>query len=129
MLSERLETIKKILNGNEEKSYNVVRQIDMLMKSDIISTALLARKAKITLKEAKDVIKYLVNQNELEFFIIVECANPNIKNSNNEIHHYKHFNSIREFNEFTKVEECPICGCGYSYDIDNAKIGFRRLSD
>jgi hypothetical protein len=124
MLSERLEGIKKHL-VDKSKSESVLKEIEKLMKSDVITPRLLARKTKVTSLEATRVLDFLVKENELEFFIIVECINPEIKYFN-EINHYKHFNSLSEFNEFTKNPSCSICGCGYKYDFENAKIGFKR---
>ena len=98
------------------------------MKSDIITPRLLARKTKVTLLEATRVLEFLVKENELEFFIVVECSNPDSVYEN-EIGHYKYFTSIKEFNAFSKGQECPICGCGYKYNFEDTKIDFRKIGE
>lgn len=123
MLSERLGVIKRYLNS-EEKANSVIEVLSRLRKSDVITTTLLSRKAKITTDEAGKILAALVDQKILEFFIIVECINPNTRQEG-EIHHYKYFSSIREFNDFSIKEECLLCECGAKYDLKNAKIGFR----
>ncbi|MGL5330169.1 MAG: hypothetical protein ACRDD7_12940 [Peptostreptococcaceae bacterium] len=125
MLYEKLETISLLL-GSKDKSERIVNELGKLLKSDVITPRLLARKAKVSIVEATSVLDLLVSKGDLEFFIVIECLNPeNIYE--NEITHYKYFNSIREFNEFSKKAHCNICGCGYEYDFEKAKIGFKRV--
>lgn len=123
MLSEKLGVIKRYLDS-EEKVNSVIKVLSRLRKSDVITTTLLSRKAKISTDEAGGILAALVDEKVLEFFIIVDCINPDTRKEG-EIHHYKHFSSIREFNDFSIKEECPLCECGAKYDLENAKIGFK----
>ena len=126
MLSRRLEVIKSLLNGDEEKAKKIDVQIDNLMSSDVITATLLSRKQKITIDQSNLILKFLVDEGILRFFIVVECINPDNEKIN-EVHHFKYFNSLGELNSFIKDNQCKLCGCGYSYDINNAKIGFRKV--
>lgn len=123
MLLEKYQVINQCLQ-NKEKSDKVILFLGRIRKSDIITSTLLANKADIDLEDAKRVLIFLVDKKIMEFFIVVECINPELIYENS-IHHYKHFDSLKEFNEFSKNKECNICECGYEYDFNHAKIGFR----
>lgn len=125
MLYEKLENISTLL-GDANKSKRIISELEKLLKSDVITPMLLSRKAKVSTLEATMALDFLVKNKELEFFIVVECSNPDSRYEN-EITHYKYFNSIEEFNDFSKNPECTICGCGYKYNFKDAKIGFKRL--
>lgn len=127
MLLEKYQVISQCLQ-NKEKTEKVVSFLGTRRKSDIITSTLLANRANIELEEAKKVLIFLVDKNIMEFFIVVECINPELKYENS-IHHYKHFNSLREFNDFSKNIEFNMCECGYEYDFNNAKIGFRLTEE
>lgn len=103
--------------------------IRRLRNDDIITTTLFARQLGVGYDKAEEILHILVQNHILDYFIMVECVNPEIKNDVNEIQHYKYFNSLREFNEFTLASECPLCGCGNKYDIKNAKIGFKKVTN
>lgn len=128
MLSKKLEVIKNLLNCDDKKANSILTQIDNLMSNDVITATLLSRKQRITIEQSNLILKFLVDEGILQFFIVVECINPD-NHKINEVHHFKVFNSLGELNEFTKDNKCNLCGCGYSYDIKNAKIGFKKVEN
>ena len=128
MLSEKWEVIRLLIK-NQGLYNKLVKVIRALRTDDIITTTLLARQLSITYDEADEILHILVANHILDYFIVVECINDEIKNDVNEIQHYKYFDSLREFNLFTLTPECPLCGCGNKYDINNAKIGFKKVTN
>lgn len=125
MSSEKFVVINKYLNS-KEKVDSVVSVLSGLRKSDVITSTLLSRKAKINIDEARKILSALVDEKILEFFIIVDCINPDNRQED-VINHYQYFSSIREFNDFSIKEKCPLCECGAKYDLENAKIGFKLV--
>lgn len=125
MSSRKFAVINKYLDSTE-KIHSVVSVLSGVRKTDVITSTFLSRKAKISLEEAKEILSALVNEKILEFFIIVDCINPDNRQED-VVHHYKYFSSIREFNDFSIKEKCPLCECGAKYDLENAKIGFKLI--
>ena len=77
MLLEKYQVINQCLQ-NKEKSDKVILFLGRIRKSDIITSTLLANKADIDLEDAKRVLIFLVDKKIMEFFIVVECINPEL---------------------------------------------------
>ena len=124
VLSKSLTVIKSKLNLDHEVVNDLEKFLKELRKQDIITSTLLSRKISVRVETAENILAELVNENILNYFIIVACTNPN-SNIIEDSGHYRQFNSLTEYNNFSKGEECPICGCGYKYDIKHIKVGFK----